>query len=100
MNDFSAEQPAPDSAEPSFFDAVETSGWVNFRVRRPAGGSIPARIGKNALKEIFGQDEGETLLDTYVRHAAAINAKVLQLAPAGNLYSVENPMTIGSSDFP
>lgn len=86
--------------EATFFDTSEHSGWVHFRVRRSAGSAVPVRIGKDALTEVFGNDSADgCLLDTYLRHAARINATALDLAPAGSVYTVVNPMTLGSSDF-
>lgn len=88
------------NGEAPFFDTSEHSGWVHFRVRRSAGNAVPVRIGKDALKEVFGNDPADgCLLDTYLRHAAHINARALELAPAGSLYTVDNPMTLGRSDF-
>ena len=103
MNDLSLT--SPDSSESRlgeapFFDTSEQSGWVHFRVRRSSGSAVPVRIGKHALTEVFGNDPTDVcLLDTYLRHAVPINAKALELAPAGSLYTVDHPMTLGRSDF-
>jgi hypothetical protein len=100
MNDSTHTQAGGEPGAPDFFEARELAGWVHFRVRRITGDSIPARISKDALEEKFGHVEGAgELLDCYLCNAVMINSTALALAPYGNVYTVDFPMTLGRGDF-
>ncbi|MDM0085552.1 hypothetical protein QTI17_33680 [Variovorax sp. J31P179] len=83
----------------SFANLEDKGGWLSFRVAR-AGGSIPVRATREAMEDHFGAGPGEKgLAEAYLRHSQAINAKVLELAPAGDVYSTENPLKLSTGDF-
>jgi hypothetical protein len=51
---------------------------------------------REAMEDHFGAGPGEKgLAEAYLQHGETINAKVLELAPAGDVYSKENPLKLG-----
>jgi len=52
------------------------------------------------MEDHFGAGTGEKgLAEAYLQHSETINAKVLELAPAGDVYSTENPLKLSTGDF-
>jgi hypothetical protein len=82
-----------------FANLEDKGGWLTFRVTR-AGGSIPVRITRETMEDHFGAGPGDKgLAEAYLQHGETINAKVLELAPAGDVYSTENPLKLSTGDF-
>ncbi|MDM0032195.1 hypothetical protein QTI33_08615 [Variovorax sp. J22P271] len=82
-----------------FANLEDRGGWLTFRVSR-AGGSIPVRATREAMEDHFGAGPGDKdLAAAYLQHSESINAKVLELAPAGNVYSTANPLKLSTGDF-
>lgn len=89
-----------DDVQSAFANLEDKGGWLTVRVKRSSGGSIPVRIAREAMEEHFGAGQGErSLADAFLAHREAIDAKVLELAPSGDLYTTENPMRLGVGDF-
>ena len=83
-----------------FLNIEDKGGWLFVRIRRLNGGSIPVRIARDAMESCFGAArEGKSLVDAYLENSGAINAKVWELDPSGNLYTTDFPMLLGASDF-
>lgn len=81
---------------------LEDRGTTLFvRVKRIDGEtSVPVTIARETLESRFGAGAGEKdLAHAYLVHRAVINAKVLELAPAGDVYTDANPMLLGTGDF-
>ena len=100
-----AEKSSEDSSSASgappvgFANLEDKGGWLTFRVTR-ATGSIPVRITREAMENHFGAGPGEKgLAEAYRQHSVTINAKALELAPSGDLYSTENPLKLSTGDF-
>jgi len=84
------------------FENLEDRGSVLFvRVKRIDGErSVPVVVARAALEAHFGAAQGKKdLANAYLAHRATINAKVLELAPAGDVYTDANPMLLGAGDF-
>jgi hypothetical protein len=84
------------------FVNLEDRGSTLFvRVSRIDGErSVPVAIARAALETHFGAGQGEKdLAHAYLSHRATINAKVIELAPAGDVYTDANPMLLGAGDF-
>ncbi|MDR6890927.1 MULTISPECIES: hypothetical protein [Variovorax] len=84
------------------FANLEDRGSTLFvRVKRINGeGSVPVVIARAALEAHFGAGQGEKdLAHAYLANLATINTKVLELAPAGDVYTDANPMLLGAADF-
>lgn len=83
------------------FANLEDRGATLFvRVKRADGGSIPVVMTREALEIHFGAEKGEkSLAQAYLAHRGTINAKALELDPAGGLYTDSNPMLLGAGDF-
>jgi len=84
------------------FANLEDRGSTLFvRVSRMDGErSVPVAIARAALEAHFGAGQGEKdLAHAYLSHQATINAKVLELAPAGDVYTDASPMLLGAGDF-
>jgi hypothetical protein len=104
--------PVPESADTTLAEAVSIGGnpdsfanledkgsWLTFRVTR-GGSSIPVRITREAMEDHFEAGKGEkSLAEAYLRHSETINAKALELAPSGDMYSTENPLRLSTADF-
>ncbi|WP_431113350.1 hypothetical protein [Variovorax paradoxus] len=87
---------------PDGFANLEDRGSTLFvRVSRMDNQrSVPVAIARAALEAHFGAGEGEKdLAHAYLSHRPTINAKVLELAPAGDVYTDANPMLLGAGDF-
>jgi hypothetical protein len=83
----------------SFANLEDKGGWLTFRVTRAAR-SIPVRITREAMEDHFGAGPGEKgLAEAYLQYSVTINAKVLELAPSGDVYSTENPLKLSTGDF-
>jgi hypothetical protein len=84
------------------FANLEDKGSTLFvRVKRIDGErSVPVVVARAALEAHFGAGQGERdLARAYLAHRATINAKVLELAPVGDVYTDANPMLLGAGDF-
>ncbi len=89
-----------DDVRSDFANLEDKGGWLTVRVRRSSGGSVPVRIARAAMEDHFGAGPGEKgLAEAFLAHREAIDAKVLELAPSGDLYTTENPMRLGTGDF-
>lgn len=101
----SVETQASDEEEnagaPEGFENLEDRGSMLFvRVKRIDERSVPVVVARAALEAHFGAGQGEKdLANAYLAHRATINAKVLELAPAGDVYTDANPMLLGAGDF-
>jgi hypothetical protein len=86
---------------PRDFANLEDRGSTLFvRVSRMDQRSVPVAIARAALEAHFGAGQGKKdLAHAYLSHWATINAKVLELAPAGDVYTDANPMLLGAGDF-
>ncbi|MBT2337103.1 DUF1488 family protein [Variovorax paradoxus] len=84
-----------------FANLEDRGGTLFVRVSRMDGErSVPVAIARAALETHFGAGQGEKDLGhAYRSHRATINAKVLELAPAGDVYTDANPMLLGAGDF-
>lgn len=52
------------------------------------------------MEDHFGAGPGEKCLAAaFLAHREAVNPKVVELAPAGDVYTTENPMRLGTGDF-
>lgn len=70
------------------------------RVKRIDERSVPVVIARAALETHFGAGQGaKDLVKAYLTNLATINTKVLELAPAGDVYTDANPMLLGAGDF-
>jgi hypothetical protein len=91
-----------ESAGAGDFANLEDRGGALFvRVKRIDGEkSVPVAIARAALEAHFAAGQGEKdLAHAYLVHRVTINAKVLELAPAGEVYTDANPMLLGTEDF-
>lgn len=62
--------------------------------------SVPVTISRDALEDHFEVGAGpQALIQVYLAHQEPINEKVFELDPAGNIYTDDNPMLLGTSDF-
>lgn len=84
-----------------FANLEDRGGTLFVRVRRIDGEkSVPVAIARAASEAHFGAGQGEKdLARAYRVHRATINAKVWELAPAGDVYTDANPMLLGAGDF-
>jgi hypothetical protein len=92
---------SPRAALPEDVGHIEDKGaWLFVSVKQSSG-SVPVRIAREAMENHFGAggDNGKGLIDAYLEHSSTINAKVLELAPSGQVYSADDPMRLGAGDF-
>lgn len=90
-----------EGAGDDFANLEDRRGTLFVRVKRiDDKGSVPVAIARAALEAHFGAGQGEKdLAHAYRAHRATINAKVLELAPVGDVYTDANPMLLGAGDF-
>jgi|GEM_PF-574417 len=88
-------------ASDGFVNLEDRGSTLFVRVKRTERvGSVPVVIGRAALEEHFAAGKGEKdLAQAYLANRKVINAKVLELAPTGDVYTDSNPMLLGAGDF-
>lgn len=92
---------APADTGGGFVNLEDRGSTLFVRVKRTERvGSVPVVVGRAALEEHFAAGKGEKgLAQAYLANRKAINAKVLELAPTGDVYTDSNPMLLGAGDF-